>query len=394
MRILVLAPQPFFTQRGTPIAVRMLLETLAARGDRLDVITYADGEDIEIEGCRFFRVPALPGTRNIGPGFSAKKLISDMVMTPMVAWRMLRTRYDLVLGVEEAAFIAMLLRPVFRVPYIFDVDSSIPEQINDKRELPGWLYRFLVWFERRGARNAIGAITCCKALEDLVRGHAPGLPVQTLEDITMLSPDQGEPKPTDCDFPEPVIMYVGNLEPYQGLGLLLEGFARRNLATGPARLVVIGGAEAHIAEYTARAAELGVADQVSFLGPRPVDDLGLYLRAADIVASPRTQGRNTPMKVYSYLDSGRPMIATRLPTHTQVLDDTISMLIEPTPEDMARGLDELLADPERRMAMAAAARERVQAEYCRDAYDRKLTGFFTREIEPRLRPGQSGAAQT
>jgi glycosyltransferase involved in cell wall biosynthesis len=238
--------------------------------------------------------------------------------------------------------------------------------------------------ERRAARKAVGAITCCRALEDLIRSHAPDLPVQTLEDITMLAPDQGEPAPGDCRFDEPVIMYVGNLEPYQGLGLLLEGFARVDLAATPARVVVIGGSQEHIAAYTAQAAELGVADHVSFLGPRPVDDLGLYLRAADIVASPRTQGRNTPMKVYSYLDSGRPLIATRLPTHTQVLDDEISMLVDPTAEDMARGLTALLADPDLRTRMAAAAGERVQAEFCREAYDRKLTGFIEGVITPRL----------
>lgn len=391
MRILVLAPQPFFTQRGTPIAVRMLLETLAARGDRLDVIVYADGEDIEIKGCRFFRVLSMLGTRGIGPGFSIKKLISDAVMAPMVAWRLLRTRYDLILAVEEAAFIAMVMRPIFRVPYIFDVDSSIPEQINDKTPLPSWLYNLLVWFERRGARNAVGAITCCKALEELIQKHAPALPVQTLEDISMLAPDRREPKPSDCNFPELVIMYVGNLESYQGVGLLMEGFARRDPNIGPARLVVIGGSEVQITGYMARAEELDVAAQVTFLGPRPVDDLGRYLRAADIVASPRTQGRNTPMKVYSYLDSGRPMIATRLPTHTQVLDDSISMLVDPTPEDMARGMNELLANPELRARMASAAQIRVRAEFCREAYDRKLIGFFTREIEPRLRISSIGA---
>lgn len=384
MRLLVLAPQPFFTQRGTPIAVRMLLETLAARGNEIDVITYADGEDINIQGCRFIRVPAMPGTRGMGPGFSLKKLISDMVMAPMVAWRLTRTRYDLILAVEEAAFIAMALRPIFGVPYIFDVDSSIPEQINDKRPLPGWLYRFLVAFERRTARKAIGAITCCRALEELILGHAPDVPIQTLEDITMLAPDLGEPTPEDCRFAEPVIMYVGNLETYQGLGLLLDGFSMLDHTKTPARVVVIGGSEQHIAEYTSRAADLGVADRVTFLGPRPVDDLGLYLRAADIVASPRTQGRNTPMKVYSYLDSGRPLIATRLPTHTQVLDDEISMLVDPTPTDMARGLSELLADAELRSRMAAAAGERVQAEFCRAAYDRKLVGFIEGVIAPLL----------
>ncbi|MEL7453611.1 MAG: glycosyltransferase [Pseudomonadota bacterium] len=100
------------------------------------------------------------------------------------------------------------------------------------------------------------------------------------------------------------------------------------------------------------------------------------------------------MKVYSYLDSGRPMIATRLPTHTQVLDDDISMLVDPTPEDMARGLTALLADPGLRDRIAAAAQVRVQAEFCREAYVRKLTGFLIREIEPQLGLPQSRATAT
>ncbi|MEO0764260.1 MAG: glycosyltransferase, partial [Pseudomonadota bacterium] len=107
--------------------------------------------------------------------------------------------------------------------------------------------------------------------------------------------------------------------------------------------------------------------------------------AADIVASPRTQGRNTPMKVYSYLDSGRPLIATRLYTHTQVLDDTIAMLVEPTPEGMADGLTRLLEDPGLRTRMAEAAQTRVQAEFSRAGYERKLNGFLDEQIIPRLR---------
>ena len=51
------------------------------------------------------------------------------------------------------------------------------------------------------------------------------------------------------------------------------------------------------------------------------------------------------MKIYSYLDADRPLVATRLPTHTQVLDGQISLLVEPTPEDLARGLDQLLEPP-------------------------------------------------
>ena len=383
MKILVIAPQPFMAQRGTPIAVRMLLETLSSRGDEADVLTFPEGEDVAIPGCRVFRVPALPGLSRFRPGFSAKKLLADAIMGPMAAWAMLRNRYDLVIGVEEAVFIAMALKPVFGVPYIADVDSSMPEQIDDKVGLPRWIRRWLERMEGMAMRNAVGAITCCRALETLVRDHAPNLPIQTLEDVTTLDPDARPEMPDDCRFDEPVVMYVGNLEPYQGVDLLMEGFAGIGSVDHPTRLVVIGGTDTQIAAGRARAAELGIAERTHFLGPRPVSDLGCYLAAAAITTSPRTQGRNTPMKIYSYLDSGKPLLATRLPTHTQVLDDEIAMLVEPTPDGIAAGLRRLLEEPSFGERMGKAARARVAVDFTPEAYRRKLESFLT-ELGPRL----------
>jgi glycosyltransferase involved in cell wall biosynthesis len=100
------------------------------------------------------------------------------------------------------------------------------------------------------------------------------------------------------------------------------------------------------------------------------------------------------MKVYSYLDSGRPLIATRLPTHTQVLGDDVAMLVEPEPEDMARGLRQLLADPALRDRLAAAARRQVQARNTPAAYARELTSFLQDEIVPLLAQRQAGKAAT
>ncbi len=389
MRILVLAPQPFFIPRGTPIAVRALLNVLSNQGHHCDALVYAEGTTPDIDGLRLFRVPALPGTKNMSPGFSVQKLICDALMFPMAAWRLWRERYDLVIAVEEAATMALLLKPLFGVPYIYDVDSSISEQMGDKFNLPGWVHRAIEAVEGRTARGSIGAITCCKALQDMVERHAPDLPVQTLEDITLVEELTDPNGPADCQFDQPVVMYIGNLEGYQGVNLLIEGFARTVQSGETAKLVIIGGSDAHIAACTAQAQALGVADQVSLLGPRPVEQISAYLAQADIVVSPRTQGRNTPMKVYSYLDSGSPLLATRLPTHTQVLDDQISMLVEPNAEDMQRGLTALLSNPDLCTQLATAAQERVQRDFSPEAYARKLTGFMQDHIQPRLTASQS-----
>ena len=60
VRILVLAPQPFFQNRGTPIATRRLLSLLALEGYQLDLLTYPEGESIELPNCQIHRVPRLP----------------------------------------------------------------------------------------------------------------------------------------------------------------------------------------------------------------------------------------------------------------------------------------------------------------------------------------------
>ncbi len=388
MRILVLAPQPFFTVRGTPIAVRLLLEALAARGHQLDVLIFADGEDIEIEGCTFTRIPALPGLRGVRPGFSVKKAICDVVMAKMAVWKLLRHRYDVIHAVEEAAWIARRLKALFRVPFVYDLDSSIPAQIAEKYTLPGWADRFLKREERRALTASVAALCCCPALEAIAREQAPDLPVRTLEDISLLdgalvpqeAPDE---PPEDVVRDDPVVMYVGNLEHYQGVGLLLDAFALA-VKRCPMRLAIVGGSDGDIAEYRVRAEALGIGERVQFLGPRPIARLAAYLSAARVVVSPRLVGINTPMKVYSYLDSGRPLLATDLPTHTQVLDPGFCHLVAPTPEAMAEGLVELVENPELAARLAEAARARVRRDFSQAAFVRKLAEFYETDVLPRL----------
>src|SRR5207247_2340739 len=102
----------------------------------------------------------------------------------------------------------------------------------------------------------------------------------------------------------------------------------------------------------ARSVWAGAAERCVFAGKRPPAELPAFLALADVVVSPRREGENTPFKVYTYMASGRPLVATRIPTHTQLLDDTLVFLVEASPEGLARGIEEALADP------AAAARPR------------------------------------
>jgi glycosyltransferase involved in cell wall biosynthesis len=396
VRILLLAPQPFFQARGTPIAVRLVLEFLSARGHWVDVLTYHEGSDVEIPNCRVFRIPRLAGVRNIRPGFSFKKVVCDAAMFVSCAGMMRRTRYDLVHAVEESAFIAAALQPFSGVPYVYDMDSSLAEQLTDAFPPLKLVAPLLRRCEGIAIRRSAGILTVCAALQDIARLHAPDTPIGRVEDTTLLAPTNGGNGAGGARHlpPEtagaPVAMYVGNLEHYQGIDLLLEGFRHTLEQMKQARLVIVGGRKDDIDRYGQRATALGIRQSVHFLGPKPVSDLADLLREADVLVSPRLKGTNTPMKIYSYLDSGTAVLATRLRTHTQVLDDHTAYLVDPEPVALGTGLATLLKDDSLREELAARAKDHVRREFTPEAAARKLEAFYS-TIEARSPGAQSRA---
>jgi glycosyltransferase involved in cell wall biosynthesis len=384
MRILVLAPHPFFQARGTPLAVRRVLEFLSTRGHQLDLLTFHEGEDVAIPNCRIHRISRPLGIRNIRPGFSWKKVVCDVLMFEKCLRMVRQNRYDLIHAVEESAFIAAAVQRLSGIPYVYDMDSSLAEQLVDAYPSLQFAFTTLRRCEALAVRRSLGVLTVCAALEDVAHGHAPDKPIGRVEDTTLLVPDAlvagngVDPALPDGVGPlDPLAMYVGNLEHYQGIDLLLEGFRHALTRVPQAHLVIVGGLSEDIAFYRRRAAHLGIASQVHFLGPRPIASLNGLLKRADVLVSPRLKGLNTPMKIYSYLDSGTAVLATRLRTHTQILDDRTAYLVAPEPTALGDGLANLLSDPVLREGLANRAKAYVQQEFTPEAAERKLGSFYS-----------------
>jgi glycosyltransferase involved in cell wall biosynthesis len=364
MRVLVIAPQPFYQERGTPIATRMLVEALLSAGHEVDVLTYHCGDDPRIPGVRVIRAPAVPFVRDVPIGFSLRKVVCDIAL----GWRLLtQTRkheYDVLHAVEEAVFLSLLLR-VRGCRIVYDMDSSLPEQLLGKygslRRLEGLLSRF----ERLAIARSDLVLAVCEDLAARARRYGTATPIDVVEDVSLVGQRRpGAVESLRGDLPDDGVlaMYVGNLERYQGVDLLLDALALVDSAV-PFKFVAIGGNAAAVAEYRARAAELHLSGRVEFVGARPLAGLGDYLAQADVLVSPRASGQNTPMKLYSYLGAGKPVLATRIRSHTQVLSDDDALLVEPEPAAMARGLEMLLESPALRERLGAAARRLAATRY-------------------------------
>jgi len=394
VKILLLAPHPFYKDRGTPIAVELLIETLAAQGHEIDVLTYHEGEDRAYANTRIRRIAPPPFVRNVPAGISLKKLICDVPFFFKALGMVRRGSYSVVHATEESVFIALWLQRFCGQPYVYDMDSSLPQQVVETIPALALLSPLMRAFERAAIRHARLVLPVCDNLMRVAR-EAGAREAVLLRDISLLEaiPQEDRPLSELPAFDGVTFLYSGNLQEHQGIDLLLQSFALAARRVTRIRLVVVGGAKAQVDRYRGMAGRLGVAGQTVFLGPLPVRRLKATCAAADVLVSPRLKGQNTPMKIYTYLDSGRAVLATDLPTHTEVLNPDIAMLAAPHPEAFAEAMVELAANPALRRDLAERARRVVQTEYSLaryrqvlgDAYDRLSVSLSTRSA-----PASSG----
>jgi glycosyltransferase involved in cell wall biosynthesis len=378
MHILMIAPEPFFEPRGTPFSEYHRIRALLELGHTVDLVTYPFGGDVTLPGLRVFRALRPPLVRRVGIGPSFAKVPLDLSLAATALRRALSERYDMVHSHEEGAAIGVVLAWWLGVPHLYDMHSSLPQQLGNFRFSQSRVLRWIFErFERVAVARSRVVIVICPELERLVRELRPESEPVLIEN----APGAGE---TGALVPRavpaavraryglqdtaPVILYTGTFEAYQGLDLLFAAAPSVLRARPDARFVLAGGAPAQIDAFKSQVRSLGIDGQVVFTGERPASEIPDLLAAADVLVSPRSRGTNTPLKIYQYLRSGRVIVATRLLTHTQVLDDGVAILTEATPAAFAAGILQAIGDPAAAARIGDAAAELAATKYSYETY--------------------------
>lgn len=385
-RVLLVSPQPFYEDRGTPIAVELVSRTLASIGYEVDLLAFPIGEEVAIPGVTVHRSPRVFGIRTVPIGFSAGKLALDAGLFRSLDAMLHQRHYDVVHAVEEAAYFAAMLCPAQRVPFIYDMASAIPVELERHSVLGTKLAQSVMkGAERRVLRRA-GRVICSQGLADRVREIAPDTPVT--EWRFPIPEVNGKPgiarelrRSLGIRDDEYVVLYAGNFSRYQGLDLLLEGFeiaARRNARL---TLVCVGAPDAEGAAGWHDRLPEDLRARARFLPRIPRREVPDYLEMADALVSLRPAGDNAPLKLFEYMASGRPILATRGRAHEPVLTPERAFLCECNAEDIAARLGDLVRDPARAARLGEKARRYAQRQYSRESFEQLLLDVY-RDFEP------------
>lgn len=368
MKILIIAPQPFFAIRGTPLAIRELAGVFVKSGHKVDILTFHLGEDVDLPGLTIYRNRLFSRLiKSIPPGFSFGKFILDLVLLPRALFMILRNNYDVVHCVEESAYFISWFRWIRPFLFTYDMDSDIPMQLVESGKINGWfMLRFVKELERFTINRADSVVTICPLFTEKVKNLFPDKKVFQIEDVSVSDeiPDIRQAGGRK------VILYTGNFEEYQGVELLIEAFEKIKSDWPDVDLLLVGGAEDVLKKRYSN-------KQIIFSGKRPISEMPGFLGKADILVSPRIKGENTPFKIYSYLASGKPILATNIISHTQILtNEKDALLVEPTVDGLAFGLNRLLSDNALAGRLGAGARRLFEENYTRTCYEKKVKDYL------------------
>lgn len=384
-RILLLAPQPFYQDRGTPIAVAHVLASLSRAGVDVDVLTFPIGRDIELPHVHITRAGPSFGIIQVPVGFSASKLLFDTSLA-WRAWRMCAARrYSAIYAVEEAMLTALVLGRRFGVPLIYDMQSSIPDQLTRHWFFGTWpMQSFLRWLEGRFIR-ASSVVACSMGLHTDILARFPGTAIEAWR-YPVAAPAapaltaQQQRRVLGIADTAPIVYYGGNFAEYQGIGVLRTAM-RQVLATIPNTVFLLVGAdEQELRDFRLPA---GVPEHACRVLPRiSASAVPQYLALADVAVSARAGGKNLPLKIIDYMAAGKAIVATDHPAHRPVLDDDIAVLVPSTPEALAAGITELLRDPQRAAHLGAAARRRARVMFGLGAFDLQVGRILQHALPP------------
>ncbi len=376
MRILMISPQPFFEPRGAPFCVFQHIKALVALGYEVDLVTYHVGKDIRLPGLRIYRAPTLPFIRSVKPGPSRAKVLLDLLLFLTALWRLSIRRYRYLHTHEEGAFMGILLAGLFHCKHLYYMHCDLPQLIAGSGFTRNpLLLRIAEFAQRLMVRQANAVITFYPELAVTARHLAPDkaihmiLPPAVDEDLPPASEEEVAHLRRHWQLANgPVLLYTGTLENYQGLDLLLYSVKIVCQKFPNAHYVIVGGNPEQVEVLQSLAQELGVADHVRLVGQRPLEEMPAYMAMADVLLSPRSKGTHTPLKLYTYLRSGKPILATSILSHTQILTPDVALLVPPTPDGLAEGALTLLQDRARMQKLGTCAQQVADQQYSWPAF--------------------------
>ena len=374
MKILVIAPTPFFSDRGTHIRILEEAYALEGRGHEITLATYHIGKELpedlhsKIDVRRIRRWLFWYKKLEAGPDW--QKIILDLLLIKKVFFLARTKRPEVIHAhLHEGVLIGWIVQKMLfwrKIKLVADFHGSLTKEMVShaylKQSLLQKLFRAVeVWIDNMG--DVAVASSWDNALEiSAIRKEGE---VTVLPDGTRLRMFEGLPSREvlreTYTVPEDkvVVAYTGALIPNKGIKLFLEAIPLLATKYTEVHFVVAGFPVDQITDYTSTEV---FKKRVTIVSPLPYYDLPKVLRMSDIGVDPKDASvRQASGKTLQYMGAGLPVAVFDTENNREYLADGGTYAKEATAESLALAIGELIESSELRQSRGRICRERAEA---------------------------------
>jgi glycosyltransferase involved in cell wall biosynthesis len=385
--VLMIAPGPFFVDRGFGVSVYEQARALQRRGARVEVVCYPSGRDVpDVRTHRAWPLPGYDASR-IGPSLTRLPLWALLLVKAWLVAR--RTKPDVLHGhLHEGALIAAIVSRLTGVPWLFDFQGSLSLEMAEKRalregSLPFRLVSMLEgWIDRRAPLVLVRSAAMQRDLAERF-GVEPKRIVRVMDGA---DPDVFCPRQRDgglraqLGLPDDstVIGYIGLLTEQQGTERLLRAAQIVAREQSDCHVLIMGYP---VDEAKRLARELDIESRVTFTGRVDYADTPNYLALIDLAVAPKVSRTEGNGKLYNYAGMALPVVAIDSDVNREVLGDDAYYATGETPEEFAHAIENALADRAGWAERGRRLRARLEAEFTWDAVAERLMEAY-RAVTP------------
>jgi glycosyltransferase involved in cell wall biosynthesis len=366
MRVLMVAPTPFFGDRGCHVRIFEEARALARHGVDCEIVTYAAGGDVkELEIRRSRRIPGIAPSE-LGPSYSRPFLDAHLLRTASGVARAFQP--DIIHGhLHEGILIGAWLRHRLSVPLVADLQGSATEELVDhgflsaRGPLTSVVRRVERWLVKRADAVVVSSRTAAKIVVN--QGGQADRVFQLLDGVDL---DRFYPAPADAALRTElgldgklVVVFLGVLTKYQGIDSLIEAVPHVLAHVPNAHFLIMG--YPNVEKYRAKVLAAGLQHAVTLPGRIAYEDAPRYLRLGHIAVSGKRSLTEANGKLLNYMGCGLPVVASDIPVNRDMLGPEGIFAAADDPVSFAGQICALLIDPERQARVGRLLRQRAES---------------------------------
>ncbi len=329
MKILMIAPTPFFADRGCHVKILEEVRSLSRRGVQVKVVTYHIGRDIE--GIDTERMINIPWYKKLEAGPSIHKYYIDLVLAFKALEVASKFKPDIIHAhLHEGVFVGRIIKLFSKKPIVADYQGSMVGEMIDHGFVRknSFSYKFNYWLESTINKWPQKIVFSSTSAKEFFLSNFKVDPDMVMSFVEGTNTDEFHP---DYDTEElkkklklpenkKIIIYLGVLTEYQGIDILVKSIPDIISKYSDVHFVIAG--YPNVEYYRDMAKKLGVADHVTFTGKVDHEDVPLYLNLGNIGVSLKLSKTEANGKLFGYMAVGLPCVVFDTQTNREILEST------------------------------------------------------------------------